>query len=146
MSNNNNSNSSNNFITGVVIGSLVGAATALFLAPKSGKELRSEICEQVDQLKGRSDGWKETVMEKGTVAKEKTIQLGQTAVDKGSQIAETVKERANQLQSTAKEAANGFLKNKNEERASDETAVSAIQDETTEVTEPVETQADEVEE
>ena len=34
------------FLIGTLIGGIVGATTALFLAPKSGKELRSDISDQ----------------------------------------------------------------------------------------------------
>lgn len=34
---------SKDFLIGTLIGGIIGATTALFLAPKSGKELRDEI-------------------------------------------------------------------------------------------------------
>lgn len=39
------------FISGVIMGSLVGAAVAIMLAPKSGDELRSEIQNRYIELK-----------------------------------------------------------------------------------------------
>ena len=42
--------SSSNFVLGALVGGIVGAATALFLAPKSGKELRGDLSEQSSAL------------------------------------------------------------------------------------------------
>ena len=39
-----------NFLTGVIFGALVGAVTALLLAPSSGEELRSRARERFDDL------------------------------------------------------------------------------------------------
>jgi len=38
------------FLTGVIFGALVGAVTALLLAPTSGDELRSRARERIDDL------------------------------------------------------------------------------------------------
>lgn len=39
------------FLAGFVIGSLVGAATALILAPQSGQEMRSQLAERGQSLR-----------------------------------------------------------------------------------------------
>ena len=39
-----------NFIAGAAIGGLIGATTALLLAPVSGEELQAQIKEQVEQI------------------------------------------------------------------------------------------------
>lgn len=39
-----------NFVTGAAIGGLIGATTALLLAPVSGEELQAQIKEQVEQI------------------------------------------------------------------------------------------------
>ena len=38
------------FVTGVIFGALVGAVTALLLAPTSGEDLRSRARERIDDL------------------------------------------------------------------------------------------------
>lgn len=43
------------FFTGFLIGGLVGAATALLLAPQSGEETRSQIQEKSIELKGKAE-------------------------------------------------------------------------------------------
>ena len=39
-----------NFVAGATLGALVGAATALLLAPVSGEELQAQIRDQVEQI------------------------------------------------------------------------------------------------
>lgn len=75
------------FIVGALLGSAVGAATALFFAPKSGRELREEMNEQTEGIRMKS------------------IEL--TAI---------AKEKANELTEAAKETADGFTRKfKNDE-------------------------------
>lgn len=45
---------SSSFLLGALIGGLVGAAAAIFLAPKSGKELRSTLNNQAESLKEKT--------------------------------------------------------------------------------------------
>jgi gas vesicle protein len=45
---------SSSFLLGALIGGLVGAAAAIFLAPKSGKELRSTLNNQAGTLKEKT--------------------------------------------------------------------------------------------
>jgi gas vesicle protein len=45
---------SKDFLIGVLVGGIIGAATALFLAPKSGKELISDINTRTNELKEKS--------------------------------------------------------------------------------------------
>ncbi|RLQ97907.1 YtxH domain-containing protein [Falsibacillus albus] len=69
------------FVIGALIGGIIGATTALFLAPKSGKELRSDLNTQATTLKEKSGQWKDSAVEKGNewaaVAKEKTSAISQ---------------------------------------------------------------------
>lgn len=67
------------FLIGALIGGMVGAAAALFLTPKSGKELRNNINEQA------------------LVIREKTGHLKESAMAKGSQIAAVTKDKTNSL-------------------------------------------------
>lgn len=47
---------SKDFLIGTLIGGIVGATTALFLAPKSGKELRDDLNTQANALKEKQTG------------------------------------------------------------------------------------------
>ncbi|WP_449537279.1 YtxH domain-containing protein [Ferdinandcohnia sp. Marseille-Q9671] len=67
-------NGSSTFILGTIIGAAVGAATALFLAPKTGQELRQQINDQA------------------SVVKEKTNTLSKTFSEQSNQILTKVKD------------------------------------------------------
>lgn len=83
------------FLIGALIGGIVGATTALFLAPKSGKELRSDINEQAIVLKEKTEQLRETAKTKGTelaaVAKDKTNALTQTVSKQSTEFVNKVK-------------------------------------------------------
>ncbi len=83
------------FLIGALIGGIVGATTALFLAPKSGKELRSDINEQAIVLKEKTGQLRDTAKTKGTelaaVAKEKTNVITQTVSKQSSELLNKVK-------------------------------------------------------
>ncbi|MFE8697049.1 YtxH domain-containing protein [Cytobacillus sp. FJAT-53684] len=83
------------FLIGALIGGIVGAATALFLAPKSGKELRTDINEQAIVLKEKTGQIRETAVARGTelatAAKEKTNAITQTVSKQGAELVNKVK-------------------------------------------------------
>src|SRR5699024_11997693 len=68
---------SKDFIIGTLIGGIVGAGVALFLAPKSGKELRGDLNQGAMQVKDRAYEWKDVAKEKGEDRKEKHKERGQ---------------------------------------------------------------------
>lgn len=70
---------SKDFLIGALVGGIIGAATALFLAPKSGAELRGDVTTQASQLK------------------EKTVDLSSTAKEKTSQLSTQLKEKSGPL-------------------------------------------------
>ncbi|MFP7299472.1 YtxH domain-containing protein [Neobacillus niacini] len=51
---NKSEDSSSSFLLGALIGGLVGAAAAIFLAPKTGKDLRSTLNNQAETLKEKT--------------------------------------------------------------------------------------------
>ena len=57
--------SAKSFITGVVIGGLIGTAAALLFAPKAGRELRKDIESQASIVLDKTGEMKETVVQKG---------------------------------------------------------------------------------
>jgi gas vesicle protein len=75
---------SKDFIIGVLVGGIIGAATALFLAPKSGRELRENVSTQAIQLKDKTADFSLT-------AKEKTSQLSSQIKEQSGQIVDKVK-------------------------------------------------------
>ncbi|WP_409289864.1 YtxH domain-containing protein [Peribacillus sp. SCS-37] len=68
--------SSRDFLMGTLIGGIIGAATALFMAPKSGRELRTDLNTQTTKVLDKTEKMRQTAMEKGTqfagAAKERT--------------------------------------------------------------------------
>ncbi|HZH61029.1 MAG TPA: YtxH domain-containing protein [Metabacillus sp.] len=87
------------FIIGSLIGGLVGAATALFLAPKSGKEMRNNLGQQASMMKERTGIITNGALEKGSefaaVAKDKTLSLSQVVTEQSSQIMDKVRSITN---------------------------------------------------
>lgn len=83
------------FLIGALIGGMVGAATALFLAPKSGKELREDINVQTDFLKERASDWKDIARVKGydmaAEVKDKTANLTKVVQEQSNVVMEKVK-------------------------------------------------------
>ena len=85
-------------LVGAVVGTVLGAVTALLLAPKSGRELRADIAEGVNQVTEKTQQVAETVADKskqiaGTIT-EKTQQTAQIIGSHTSEWAGKVKERA----------------------------------------------------
>lgn len=80
-------------LIGAVVGTVLGAVTALLLAPKSGKELRADLAEGVHNVS------------------EKTQQVAGNVLDKSKQLASTISEKTHSLGSSTTEWA-GKVKEK----------------------------------
>jgi gas vesicle protein len=106
--------SSSNFVLGALVGGLVGAATALFLAPKSGKELRVDLSEQSSVLMEKGNAFKQTATEKGSAWK-------QTAQEKGTEWISVAKEKSAPLTDAVKTKLSK-KNNENDDTTSEETA------------------------
>jgi len=95
MNKNNDGINTKDFLIGTLIGGIVGATTALFLAPKSGRELREDITDQATQLKERTDNWKQQATDFSTdlaeQAREKSNQLTKAITDQTQQVMDKVK-------------------------------------------------------
>ncbi|MGN7478035.1 YtxH domain-containing protein [Solibacillus silvestris] len=72
------------FVIGALVGGIVGVATALLLAPKTGSELRNDVAVQAVTLKDKS-------IELTDTAKEKTAQLSTQLKEQSSSLVEKVK-------------------------------------------------------
>ncbi|RLQ84926.1 YkuS family protein [Planomicrobium sp. Y74] len=77
------------FTTGVVTGALVGAAAALLLTPKSGKEMQSAVKEKISSGNSGEDG-----NEKLKQVKEKAGEVANQAKEKATEVTNQVKEKA----------------------------------------------------
>ncbi|NEW07613.1 YtxH domain-containing protein [Paenibacillus sp. SYP-B3998] len=78
-------------LIGAVVGGVLGAATALLLAPKSGRELRRDIAEQAQ------------------VVSDKTVQIASTITQKTQDVAKTVSTHTVELVGKAKETASSVV-------------------------------------
>lgn len=87
----NNHINTKDFLIGTLVGGIVGALTALFLAPKSGKELREDLNDQAYFLR------------------EKTESLRETAIEKSSEITSTVKDKTSALSKKVSEQSQGLV-------------------------------------
>ena len=87
----NNHINTKDFLIGTLVGGIVGALTALFLAPKSGKELRGDLNDQAYFLR------------------EKTESLRETAIEKSSEITSTVKDKTSALSKKVSEQSQGLV-------------------------------------
>ncbi|MBY0222309.1 YtxH domain-containing protein [Mammaliicoccus sciuri] len=108
------------FLAGAIIGGVIGAATALFLAPKTGREMREDFTTQAAQLKDKSIELSSTAKDKAIelsstakdktadwtdVAKEKTAAFTSAAKDKSSELSQTIQEQSGQLVDKVKSVA-----------------------------------------
>lgn len=82
-----------NFVVGTIVGGLVGAATALLLAPKTGVELRSDVITQASSLKEKG-------VELSSTAKEKTVQISNQLKEQTSTLVEMVKAKTSIVPTT----------------------------------------------
>ncbi|PUB15252.1 YtxH domain-containing protein [Paenisporosarcina sp. OV554] len=82
--NSNDDVNSKDFLIGALVGGIIGAATALFLAPKSGAELRGDVTTQATHLK-------EKTVDFSSTAKEKTSQLSSQLKEKSGPLVDKVK-------------------------------------------------------
>ena len=86
---------SKDFMIGALIGRMLGAAAALLLAPKSGRELRSDINEGAKYITDKTEKIRQTAVEKGSefaeVAKTKTSSLSEKVSKQSANIIENVK-------------------------------------------------------
>jgi gas vesicle protein len=115
MSSNNNQNiDSKDFIIGALVGGMLGAAAALLLAPKAGKELRSDLNEQAGYLKDKSN------------------EISQLAREKSSGIVRTVSEQSNQVASKVKDLTSNLRKDIDKWREKEEKNASDLYGEITE--------------
>lgn len=84
------SSSAGSFLFGALVGGVIGAAAALFLAPKSGSEMREDLSSQASQLKSKS-------IEISTVAKERATELSSVAKEKTGELTKTIQEQSGQI-------------------------------------------------
>lgn len=93
------------FVIGVLVGGILGAAAGLLLAPKAGSDLRSEAAVQAVKLKDKSVALSST-------AKDKTVQLSTQLKEQSTNLVEKVKTKT---QKTAPILDDGTVSSEGEE-------------------------------
>lgn len=100
------------FLLGAIVGGVIGAAAALFLAPKTGKEMREDFSTQASNIKEKSIEIsavaKDKATEYTTVAKDKTAGFTAVAKDKTAEFTAVAKDKTADLTSAAKEKTSAF--------------------------------------
>lgn len=85
--------SSKSVFTGLLIGGLIGAATALLMAPRSGEETRTEIRNKAVEYRDRT---KDVLNETVTQAKSKAHDLKEGVLEKADELRHRGKQVADQ--------------------------------------------------
>jgi gas vesicle protein len=85
------------FVAGVLVGALVGAAAALLLAPQSGEETRILIRDKSLELKEQAD-------DLSVEARKRAEQIQAQARDKAVELQSQAKDRAAGIQTQVKQA------------------------------------------
>ncbi|RUL56512.1 MULTISPECIES: YtxH domain-containing protein [Lysinibacillus] len=78
------------FVIGALVGGIVGAAAGMLLAPKTGRDLRSDVATQAVQLKDRS-------VTLSSTAKEKTVQISNQLKEQSTQLVDKVKAKTTKV-------------------------------------------------
>lgn len=74
------------FAIGALVGGILGAAAALLLAPKAGRELRNDVTLQASNLKTKSADYTTVVKEKATDLSQKVQEQSAKVVDKAKSL------------------------------------------------------------
>ena len=116
---------SGDFVAGVLVGALVGAAAALLFAPQSGEETRIlirdkslELREQADDLSAEARKRAEQIQ---TQAKEKAAELQSQAKDRATGIQTQVKQAVEEGKSAASKRKEDLLSRLEDQEPEDAT-------------------------
>lgn len=100
-----------NFLAGMGLGALIGAAAALLLAPKSGEETREDLKHAVDDIRAKADKVIHDLSESG-----------EELVKKSKEVLESTKLKMQQAIEAGKQAAARKREEVAETGAAEETA------------------------
>ncbi|RHW33236.1 YtxH domain-containing protein [Lysinibacillus yapensis] len=78
------------FVIGALVGGIVGAAAGMLLAPKTGRDLRSDVAIQAGNLKDKS-------VHLSSTAKDKTVQLSNQLKEQSTQLVDKVKAKSSKV-------------------------------------------------
>lgn len=109
-------------LIGAVVGTVLGAVTALLFAPKSGRELRADIAEGVHNVTDK------TTQVAGTVA-DKSKQLAGTISEKTQHTAQIIGKNTSEWVGKAKETARSWKNGRDGGNLAEEAPVAATHEE-----------------
>src|ERR671925_1211524 len=89
-------------LTGFLVGSAIGVATALLFAPRSGEQTRAEIRRKAVELRDRTT---ETVKDTVSQAKSKAYEIKDTVYEKAEELKQRGKHTANEQLDRVSQAA-----------------------------------------
>ncbi|RKN85419.1 YtxH domain-containing protein [Paenibacillus ginsengarvi] len=92
------------FLLGAIVGGVLGAVTALLLAPKSGKELRADLSEQAHLIGEKTHELAETVGGKTQVIAKQVSEHTGEWMQKAKEVVDSVSEEVKAWKDARKEA------------------------------------------
>lgn len=101
--------SSNSFLLGALIGGVVGAVTALLLAPKPGKELRRSLSSQADSILDKTEQLRGNVLIKSNELVTKTSSLSQGIVEQSTELINKVKGNSSNQSENGSNAESNYI-------------------------------------
>src|SRR5690554_2011859 len=112
------------FLLGAVVGGVIGAITALLLAPKPGEELRADIKDTVQTVSNKTQEIAGQVSERSQSIAKNVSERGQVlAKNVGSHTTELV-DKAKELAGTVVTEVKGWKEAREEQRSASPTAVN----------------------
>lgn len=90
---------------GAIVGGVLGAVTALLLAPKSGKELRADISEQAHQIGEKTQELAGALGARTQVLAKQVSTHADEWMHKAKEVVDTVSEEVKQWKHSRQEAA-----------------------------------------
>jgi gas vesicle protein len=118
--NNNHNINSKDFIIGALVGGIVGAASAFLFAPKSGKELRSNLNDHASSFREKTEHLAAAAKERGEdiaeTAKTVSSEISEAVLDQTGELKEKVQETTSEMQDKVQEKVQELKSGDEEER------------------------------
>jgi len=114
------------FLKGVLIGGLIGAAAGILFAPKSGKETREDIARKTDEIIKKAKEEYEVALEKSKNAYETAIRKAKEIQSMAREKVEDVEESVTELTEKGKET---LLDNKTRLKKALDAGIDAFREE-----------------
>lgn len=114
------------FLKGVLVGGLIGAAVGILFAPKSGKETREDIARKTEEIIKKAKDEYEIALEKSKMAYESAIRKAKEIQMMAREKVEGVEETVSELTEKGKET---LLDNKTRLKKAFDAGIDAFKEE-----------------